>query len=131
MDCLSERNMIIGNLETLLSFNKENKTIANQDSLFGSIGGIETKLTLKEQPEALKKDKLAWEKELLGLYISGHPLDEYKEKIQKLATEIKKIKNEVKNNMQVTVVGIIDDVRMVMTKKNDRMAFIKLSDYTG
>lgn len=131
MDCLSERNMIIGNLETLLSFNKENKTIANQDSLFGSIGGIETKLTLKEQPETPKKDKLAWEKELLGLYVSGHPLDEYKEKIEKLATEIKKIKNEVKNNMPVTVVGIIDDVRMVMTKKNDRMAFIKLSDYTG
>jgi len=131
MDCLSERNMIIGNLEILLSFNKEHKNVANQDSLFGDIGGIETKLTLSKQPETPKKEKLAWEKELLGLYISGHPLDEYKEKIQRLATEIKKIKNEVKNGMPVTVVGIIDDVRMVMTKKNDRMAFIKLSDYTG
>jgi len=131
MDSMSDRNMIIGNLETLLSFNKEHKTIANQDSLFCSIGGIETRLTLKDQPEALKKDKLTWEKELLGLYISGHPLDEYKEKIQKLAVEIKRIKVEMKNNMPVMVVGIIDDVRMVMTKKNDRMAFIKLSDYTG
>ena len=131
MDTISERNMIIGNLETLLAFNKEHKTVANQDSLFGDIGGIETKLTLKDQEEAPKKEKLTWEKELLGLYISGHPLDEYKERIREKAIEIKKIKNEIKNNMLVTVVGIIDDVRMVMTKKNERMAFIKLSDYTG
>jgi len=131
MDCLSERNMIIGNLEVLLSFNKEHKTTNNQDSLFGSIGGIETKLTLNKQPETQKKEKLSWEKELLGLYISGHPLDEYKEKIEKLATEIKKIKSDGKNNMPITVVGIIDDVRIVMTKKNERMAFIKMSDYTG
>jgi len=131
MDELSERNMIIGNLEILLSFNKEHKNVANQDSLFGSIGGIETKLTLREQPEAPIKDKLTWEKELLGLYISGHPLNAYREKIEKLGTLIKKIKVQLKDGVAVTVLAVIDDIKIVTTKKNDRMAFLKLGDYSG
>jgi DNA polymerase-3 subunit alpha len=131
MDDLAERNMIIGNLETLLSFNKETKGISNQDSLFGSIGGIEVKLSLTKQEESTIKEKLTWEKDLLGLYISGHPLNAYKEKIEKFGTLIKKIQTEVKINTPVTVAAIIDDVRIVTTKNNARMAFIKLSDFTG
>jgi DNA polymerase-3 subunit alpha len=73
MDELAERNMIVGNLETLLAFNKEFRGVQNQDSLFGSIGGIETKLSLLPQEVSTQKEKLIWEKELLGLYISGHP----------------------------------------------------------
>ena len=131
MDDLAERNMIIGNLETLLSFNKEVRGTANQDSLFGSIGGIDVKLSLIPQTEANIKEKLTWEKELLGLYISGHPLNAYKEKIEKFGTLIKKIREEVKVNTPVTVAAIIDDVRVVTTKNNARMAFIKISDFTG
>ena len=131
MDDLAPRNMIIGNLETLLAFNKETKGSESQDSLFGSIGGIEVKLSLVPQSEATMKEKLTWEKELLGLYISGHPLSAYKEKIEKFGTLIKKIQTEVKVNTPVTVAAIIDDVRIVTTKNNTRMAFIKLSDFTG
>lgn len=130
MDTLAERNMIIGNLETLLSFNKESKETSGQDSLFGEIGGVKASLSLIPQEEANIKEKLAWEKELLGLYISGHPLDEYKEKIEKFGTLIKKIKTEGKVGMLVTVACIIDDVRIVTTKNNNRMAFARLSDFS-
>lgn len=131
MDDLAERNTIVGNLEILLNFNKESKSIASQDSLFGSIGGIEAKLSLINQPEATMKDKLTWEKELLGLYISGHPLDAYKEKIEKFGTLIKNIQKETKVNQSVTIAAIIDDVKVITTKNNSRMAFIKISDFTG
>ena len=131
MDDLGERNMIIGNLETLLNFNKEAKNTASQDSLFGAIGGIKVKLSLVPQEEATKKEKLTWEKELLGLYISGHPLEAYKEKIEKFGTVIKKIREEVKAGMPVTIACIIDEIKEVTTKKNDRMAFLKISDFTG
>ena len=131
MDDLAERNMIIGNLETLLSFNKESRGQANQDSLFGAIGGIQARLTLTPQPEATMNEKLTWEKELLGLYISGHPLNAYKEKIEKFGTLIKKVKEEVRVGMPVTIAAIIDDVRIVTTKKGDRMAFLKISDFSG
>ncbi len=131
MDVLAERNHILGNLETLLAFNKENKTTSAQSSLFGEIGGIKSNLNISKQIEATQKEKLACEKELLGLYISGHPLDAYREKIEKFGTTIKKIREEVQNGMPVIVACIIDQVRMVMTKNNDRMAFIKVSDFTG
>lgn len=132
MDDLAPRNMIIGNLEILLAFNKESRGIAAQDSLFGVLGGIETKLTLAPQPEATMNEKLTWEKDLLGLYVSGHPLDNYREKIEKFGTLISKIKtDEVKVGMPVTVAAIIDDIRIVVTKKGDRMAFIKVSDFSS
>lgn len=132
MDDLAPRNMIIGNLEILLAFNKESRGTAAQDSLFGVLGGIETKLTLAPQPEATMNEKLTWEKDLLGLYVSGHPLDSYREKIEKFGTLILKIKTgEVKVGMPVTVAAIIDDIRIVVTKKGDRMAFIKVSDFSS
>lgn len=131
MDDLAERNMIIGNLELLLNFNKETKSVASQDSLFGAIGGIEVRLTLQPQPEATIKEKLTWEKELLGLYISGHPLNAYREKIEKFGTLIKKIQTQLKADSNVTVAAIIDTVKIVNTKSNKRMAFISISDFSG
>lgn len=131
MDDLSERNMIIGNLETLLAFNKESKGTGAQESLFGSIGGIKAKLNLVHHEEVSQAQKLSWEKELLGLYISGHPLDAYKEKIEKFGTLISDIKTSVDKERPVVVAAIIDTVRIVNTKKGDRMAFLGLSDYTS
>jgi DNA polymerase-3 subunit alpha len=128
---INYRNMVMGNLEKLLAFNKETRGSGAQESLFGSIGGIEVKLSLDQQPVETAQEKLTWEKDLLGLYISGHPLDAYKEKIEKFGTLIKKVKEELKVNTPITVAAIIEDIRIVTTKKNDRMAFIKLSDYTG
>jgi DNA polymerase-3 subunit alpha len=130
-DMVTHRNMVMGNLEKLLAFNKETRGQGSQDSLFGSIGGIEVKLSLDEQIEATLQEKLTWEKDLLGLYVSGHPLDNYKDKIEKFGTLIKKVKEELKVNTPVTIAAIIDDIRIVTTKNNNRMAFIKISDYTG
>jgi DNA polymerase-3 subunit alpha len=124
------RNMIIGNLEKLLAFNKEARNNIPQNSLFGSIGGVTSKLSLSPVDDVDIKDKLAWEKELLGLYISGHPLNAYKDKIDKFCTLIKKIKTEKKAGDSVTIAAIIDDIRVVLTKKNTQMAFLKLSDYS-
>ncbi len=131
LDDLAERNMIIGNLETLLAFNKEARGVASQTSLFGSLGGVQSKITLVPQAAATNKEKLEWEKDLLGLYISGHPLDAFRDKIEKFGVVVSKVREELKNNAPVKMVAIIDTVRVVMTKKNDRMAFVGFSDFTG
>lgn len=131
MDELAERNMVIGNLETLLSFNKEARGSSSQVSLFGEIGGVSAKLSLLPKEPSNKKEKLSWEKDLLGLYISGHPLDEYKEKIEKFGTVTKDIRQKCKVNDIVTVAAIIDEVKVFTTKSNTNMAFLRLSDFTG
>jgi len=62
------------------------------------------------------KDKLAWEKELLGLYVSGHPLEKYRETIVKKDMDIKKARENKKDGDSVVLAIIINAVRMVQTK---------------
>ncbi|MEI8270251.1 MAG: DNA polymerase III subunit alpha, partial [bacterium] len=132
MDEFADRGVLLSNLEDMLTYNKElGKQDQNQISLFGGMTETEApSYKLKAGTEARQSEKLIWEKELLGLYISGHPLDRIRDKIEKRDMNIKKIKEEVGNGMSVTIAGIIETVRQVITKNNDRMAFIKISDFT-
>ena len=132
MDEFAERGQLLFNLEDMLLYNKESsKQASNQVSLFG--GNSEVKLSdfkLKEAKDATQAEKLLWEKELLGLYVSGHPLDRLRDKLEKRDINIKKIKEEGKNGMSVTIAGIIESSRQVITKNNERMAFLKIADLT-
>ena len=133
MDEWSDRGCFLFNLEDMLLYNKEsgNKN-ENQISLFGDLEQPETPtLKLKNAPPATQAEKLLWEKELLGLYISGHPLDRIRGKLENRDMNIKKIKEKLENGAQITIAGIIDTARVIITKGNDRMAFLKISDLTG
>ena len=133
MDEWSDRGILLSNLEAMLEYNHEgNKQNKNQISLFG--GKTEVKapeFKLQGGKEATQAEKLLWEKELLGLYISGHPLDRLREKLESRNMNIKKIKEEVGNGIQITIAGIIESARQVVTKNNERMAFLKIADLTG
>lgn len=131
MDEFEERGKMIENIENILYFNKEiQKEDSDQENLFGSSSFSILEPNLSESEPAQMKDKLRWEKELLGLYISGHPLDEFKEKTKKIKNDIKTIKEKSKEGMDVLVLGIIDEVKTIIVKGNKRMAFMKLSDYS-
>ena len=132
-DELAERGVLLGNLEDMLEYNHEaGKQGKNQTSLFGGNTEIlSPEFKLKGAPESTQAEKLLWEKELLGLYISGHPLDRIREKLENRDVNIKKIKEEIGNGMQVTIAGIIETSRPVITKNNERMTFLKISDLTG
>lgn len=133
MDAFGERSTLLHNLDKLLTYNKEQRTqTENQDSLFGS-SGIDTKdvdIKLEEVAKTTMSDKLIWEKELLGLYVSGHPLESFKHKLENKENNIKKIKVTGKEKQTVVVGGIIENVRGVLTKKGEKMYFLKLSDLT-
>ena len=128
-----DRGILLGNIETLLAYNKEQeKQSDDQSSLFGLMEDKSTLPTLRlaDVPKIEAREKLAWEKELLGLYISGHPLDPYREIMQKRDMDIKKAK-EMKDGEITTLACIIEEVKPIMTKKGDSMAFLKLSDFSG
>lgn len=129
MDSFDDRGVMLQNLDTLLTYNKEASN-TSQDSLFG--GMSESKMTLDRSVEPpTKSEILGWEKELLGLYISGHPLDKHKELLKKHGMNIKKAVENTHEGVPVAIYGIINDVRPVITKKGDQMAFIKITDLTG
>jgi DNA polymerase III subunit alpha len=137
MDEWNDRGILLGNTEGMLEYNhEENKQNQNQVSLFGGNTGIaKIEFKMKDAEKANQKDKLFWEKELLGLYISGHPLDRIRDKLESRNINIKRIKEDkdtpLGNGMEITIAGIIEAVRPVITKKNDRMAFLKIADFTG
>ncbi|HDQ16816.1 MAG TPA: DNA polymerase III subunit alpha, partial [Candidatus Vogelbacteria bacterium] len=76
-----DRGILLANIEKALSYNREQSKNNQQESLFNGLSDDSSlpSFRLNKAPLASKNDKLAWEKELLGLYISGHPLENFKE----------------------------------------------------
>ena len=97
-------------------------------NLFGDDELHETNSTLPDIKERSPNEILAWEKETLGFYISGHPLDDLREKFSALKTS-KDLDKYI--GRRVKVGGLITDVRRIMTKRGASMAFLKLEDFDG
>jgi len=135
LDCFHhDRGLLLANIDLMLEYNKEGSSRhADQDSLFGLMADHSSVPTLRlaPAPDADIGDKLAWEKELLGLYISGHPLEKYRAVIEKKDMNIKKALEAKKDGDSVILACIISEVRPVQTKNNETMAFIKIADFSG
>ncbi|MEK7642629.1 MAG: DNA polymerase III subunit alpha [Patescibacteria group bacterium] len=132
MDRFGERGQMLANMENLLEYNKESMDNKTQDSLFSSESqNGYSPLSLQIVSPAPLEEKLSWEKELLGLYISGHPMDRFKDKLENQKTNLNLIKENSKENDIVVVGGLISEVRDVMTKTSEKMLFIKFTDLTG
>lgn len=131
MSSFGERGKFIANMDNLLAFNKSfTKQDKDQGSLFGGDMAPKAILKLEEAEEALKEEKLLWEKELLGVYISGHPLDKFREKLEgKPALSQVRIKG--REDQEILSAGIIEQFKIIITKKNQRMAFVTIADLTG
>ena len=130
LDNLAERNLILQNIDSLLEYIRENsKAAVSQNSLFGIMSDKSSlpELKLKIVPEATAMERLAWEKDLLGLYISGHPLNKFQEKFSKKENTLRYIRG-LQNGVPIVAGGIIEDVRVINTKKNEPMAFVKIAD---
>ncbi len=133
LDEFGERGFLLANLETLLSYHKERmNTSDNQASLFSLMedSGSLPSLRLTPAPAVSMKETLVWEKDLLGLYISGHPLEPYKDKFLSRDVNIKKLES-YKENTEVVIGGIVESARSVTTKNNETMVFMKLADFSG
>jgi len=134
LDSLGERAQLLGNIENLLAYKKE-KESEDKDavSLFALMpeSSALPDLTLEAKAPAKKSEMLAWEKELLGLYISGHPLDRIKDKLDAHGTNIEKIHSDFKTGMNVVACGMIESIKPILTKKGDHMAFVTLADFTA
>jgi len=132
LDKFEERATMLANIDKLLEYSKEtSKKNVSQDSLFGALPEAARELKLPHAPPIDATQKLAWEKELLGLYVSGHPLDKFKEKLSSQKMNIGKVKAELKEGMQTVVSGIIEDLKPILTKGGENMAFVRIADFSG
>ncbi len=130
LDHFGERNEILANIENILEFHKHVvKDNIFQDSLFDVAN--DSSFVMKKVPAASQKQKLTWEKELLGLFVSGFPLDPWKEKIVARNLDIEKVQSQVPDGKEVSLAVIIENIKITITKKGDKMGLLKLRDYTG
>ncbi len=130
LDKFGERASLLASTDNVLDFIREHfKTqTQGQNSLFGQTFQI-GRLKLQKTSPMSVTDRLKYEKEHLGLFVTGHPLDQYGEVIKDYAP-IKTI-NQQMDNHSVQVAGIITKSKRTITKKNDPMAFFTLEDKTG
>lgn len=132
LDALSERKQLLESIDTIIRHGKQAATIAetHTQSLFGSMPLSKPKIHLVPATPAPKLQKLAWEKELLGLYITGHPADDYRHYFAATTTPLAELEKR-ENDSRVRLGGIITAVRRVITKSGHPMFFIGLEDLTG
>ena len=132
MDCFDERNKMLLNMETVLAFVKSmNNSNTNQKSLFESASVmLPHQLILHEVEEATKREKLSWEKELLGLYVTEHPFEEFRGELEPFLRTVAQIKAS-RERFKIAIGGVIVSVKRVVTKNGDSMSFVKLEDETG
>lgn len=129
-DKLEERNKLLKNMRLLLDTNKEiqrNKN-SHQKGLFKDIYA-RPNLKLEKANPASSEQKLKWERELLGLYVSSHPLEKFKKLFRNKFSSIKGISNKI-GGQQVKIGGIISNIKKIVTRNGNPMLFVKLEDLT-
>jgi DNA polymerase-3 subunit alpha len=134
-DSLGEdRNVLLHNLEDALEYHKVHRQEqdSNQVSLFSLMDSkhVLPKLRIRPARPSTLDERLKWERELLGLYVTGHPLEKYRDRLEK-AVPIKSIIENGKDDDTVLVAGLVEELKDILTKKNEHMAFVKLADFTG
>jgi DNA polymerase-3 subunit alpha len=127
-----ERNLLLGNVDALLHYSKNLRSLAevHSQSLFGGLDLPKATLTLEPKESALQKTILVWEKELLGLYVSSHPIIEYRAYMKRHTLPIGDL-DQKQGDMRVTLGGVITAVRKIITKKGTPMYFATLEDLSG
>ena len=135
MDSFGERSQLLHNLDMITSYasKAQKNALSGQIDIFGSLGmedslpGLKLELPASVAPQ---REQLVWERELLGLYLSHHPLDDYEKYLTDTTVPINAIKVEHEGR-QAKVGGMITTVRKIMTKKGDAMAFVGMEDKSG
>ncbi len=136
MDRFADRSVLLNNLDVLIAFASR----AQKDMASGQIGlfadselasSVAAQLSLQTDGETYpSRQQLLWERELLGIYLSSHPLEDYKLFLEEQCVPIGQITTEM-DGKSVRIGGSITDIREIVTKKGQKMAFVKIADTTS
>ena len=132
LDSFGERGALLANAENILAFNRnlEIEAHKNQFSLFGSAVGGGARLILRGASPASRTEKLSWEKTLLGLYVSEHPMKEYTESLKNILVPLARL-SSFGEGVEVPVGGVISTIKKILTRSGEPMLFVKIEDTSG
>jgi DNA-directed DNA polymerase III PolC len=142
LDELASRPTLLAALDRIVSFSADHHKAkdAGQMSLFGaetgvSFGAQESILASLHDVEPIsRREMLNWERELVGLYVTDHPLKSVMAQLQNVTTHTSAEltdAGEAANGLAVTIAGLVTDLRTFFTKRGDPMAVLTIEDITG
>ncbi len=135
LDSFGARDLLLSNLDVLVAYASRilKEKSSGQTDIFGNSDlsdEVRPKLKLIEDVTPIsQREQLQWERELLGLYLSQHPLEDYRTWLAEQTMPIRELLPE-HHGKPAVVGGVIADMREIMTKKGQKMAFIRLADET-
>jgi DNA polymerase-3 subunit alpha len=134
LDLFGQRPALLAALDTILSVNASNFRAADsgQMSLFGAHTGVTEDIHLpKAVAEVNRREILNWERELIGLYVSDHPLSPVMEVLTQAVSHFAGQLNDASHGEKVRVAGMVTRIRHHQTKNGQQMAFATIEDIQG
>ena len=133
MDKFGNRAALLASLDRIvaISSNHFRASEAGQMSLFGGTTGVTESITLPEVNNVDRREMLNWERELIGLYISDHPLTPYQQTFTQIVSYFSGQLHEAQHEEKVRVAGLVTAVRPYTTKTNKPMGFVTIEDVQG
>ena len=131
----TERNQLLASLDAAMqdAARRQRDVLSGQGGLFGeeTMEEVQQIAVSADIPPSTARERLTWEKEATGFYITGHPLDDYSDTLSALLS-IGEIPNTVRKDRQlVRIGGILTSTKRFTTKKGDTMLFAELEDFSG
>ncbi len=129
-----DRNTILVNIDAIITYSTALKRSAEnaKSNLFGGKMISNPTLALEAAPAATTQQQLAWEKELLGFYLSNHPLQAMQEKLKKYRITPLAAAATIKDEKKIfTSVALISTIKKIVTKSGQAMLFATLEDLSG
>jgi len=134
LDRFGDRAVLLHNLDLLVAFaaRLQKQASSGQTDIFGGQSDTGMKHLKLEQnaPPVSSHEQLVWERELLGLYLSQHPLEAFATILSEQTVPLNTLAAEHDNRV-VSIGGAITDVRAVTTKNGQKMAFVRIEDQSG
>ncbi len=135
LDSMGSRSRLLAGLDRAISYGQQKRKMREigQNSLFGGLDGGSgaDDFTLPDAPEHSQQQLLAWEKELLNLYLSAHPLAHVAPFLKKRVNAYSTSLNEEWAGQKVTLGGRVISTRRIMTKRGDTMLAVQFEDLLG
>ncbi len=133
LDQFGQRASLLAGVERIIAVSAAHFRAqdAGQMSLFGASTGVIESIHLPEVKEADRREQLNWERELVGMYVSEHPLTPYQKTLAQLVSYFSAQLGEASHEEKVRVAGLIETIRPYTTKMGKPMGFVTLEDIQG
>ncbi len=133
LDCLAPRSALMEGMDLLITLSDRHFKVqeSGQLTIFDAGSVVEEEISLPVVAAMDPHERLDWEKELLGFYLSGHPLTPYLPLIQRQITHYSADLRETEQKQVVCIAGLVKRCRRIITKKDEPMGFITVEDLQG